>query len=494
MQRRQWLQAAAATAMAAEGGLGSWLAQARHAPRKHAVLVGVGQLDFQPQHLWLHGPANDVTHMHVALHMHGFAPQHMTVLCDTPWPASATDRPPVHMPTRDNIVRSLEALQVEAGDAVVLYWSGHGVRTRATEKIYREADGHSTWLLARDARRAPPSSAWPLTGAVADAQVGAHVDCWLAAGAHVLVVMDTCHASSTTRHAAAHGLRWRGVQAAQLQSPEAAVAGAGSVLADLPLLHLPAPQARAQRFVGLYACEAQQRTPEWRVQGVPQGLFTRALLQALQAPDAQPLSYAHWARQALDVHAQLAHSSGIAASLVPRPVFEGSLQAPLWQGQPLPVWHEPAAQLRALPAQVQVQVLVQLPGQPWRVWPAEQWGANLQLGALPADAKVQLQVHNAAPDALYLRVFHVDAAQRWQAVFPSWQGDAPLLPGGLAQRPTRWQKEWAIASASVAQLHTVRCYIAPAQSQQWLEGTEAQAQSQAAWQGVVQWHTPANVT
>lgn len=468
--------------------MGAWLAHARTAPRRHAVLVGVGQLDFQPQHLWLQGPSHDVAHMHAALCAHGFEAADIAVLCDAPLPGRAAGAQPlpVHAPTRDPILRSLQAVQAQPGDAVVLYWSGHGVRTHSSEKAYREPDGHSTWLLARDAQRTPPASAWPLTGAIADAQVGAYVDRWLAAGAHVLVVMDTCHASSTTRHAGAQGLRWRGVQAAQLQQSPA-VATPAAEWGDVPLQHLPAPQARAQRFVGLYACEAQQRTPEWRVQGVSQGLFTRALLQALPAADAPPSSYAQWVRQALDVHAQLAHRSGIAASLVPRPVFEGSLQAPLWQGQPLPAWQAPAAQLQALPSKVQVQLHVQLPGQPLRAWPIAQWGAGVQLGALPAGTRVQLQVHNASADALYLRVFHVGAAQQWKAVFPPWQGDAPLLPGAQPGRPTLWQQTWEVTAESATQPEALRCYIATAQPHQWLEGAVPQAAQQAVWLGVVQW-------
>ena len=39
---------------------------------------------------------------------------------------------------------------------------------------------------------------------------------WLAAGAHVLVVMDSCHAASTTRDGA-DGIRWRGLRVSELQ-------------------------------------------------------------------------------------------------------------------------------------------------------------------------------------------------------------------------------------------------------------------------------------
>ena len=308
--------------------LQTFMSHAASGGRRHALLVGVSALQNQPRALWLKGPAYDVAHMQQALAAHGFAAADLTVLADDGQgaPLAGAGRP-----DRANIMQAFKAMsfRLRRGDSVVVYWSGHAVRAAGPRKPVVEPDGKSTFLLAADAQRLPVSNphSWPLQGAVADAELGAFIDDWLAAGVHVLAVMDVCHAASATRSSDADVL-WRGLRVSELEELNAGkkseTGAASAAVASLPA-ELPAGRPRNQGFVGMYACEDMQRTPEWSLQGKQQGAFTYAVVQALLAVGPAQ-RYADLARKALDIHAGLAQAAPVARSLWPAPVFEGSLQ------------------------------------------------------------------------------------------------------------------------------------------------------------------------
>lgn len=318
LSRRQWLHAAA---------LG-WAAPAAARPAeaggtRHALLVGVSALALQPRALWLQGPAHDVQALRALLPGLGVAPARTRVLADGLGPDAAAA-----WPTRAALLQALDALTgaLAPGDEVLLYWSGHGVRaTPASAAAAAGPDGQSTWLLARDAARAPAGSAWPLSGAVASAEVGARLDAWRARGAQVCVVFDTCYAGGSTRAAGdpASGLRWRGLRLGDLTGRAAAA---------------PEPAAVARPAeadcVSLLACGSLQRTPEWRSpQGVVRGLFSAAWCDAL-AQVRPGWDHAALVRATLARHAELASGLKLPRSAWPVPQFSGALERPLWLAPP----------------------------------------------------------------------------------------------------------------------------------------------------------------
>lgn len=496
MKRRAWLQSAAGSL-----AFPSLLLQAARAPRRHALLVGVSALAQQPADLWLDGPRHDVPAMQQALQTHGFAPAEITVLADD---GSGQHRalPGATLPERAALLQALAALRrrVAPGDAVVLYWSGHAVRAPGPPKRTPEADGQSTFLLCHDAMRTAPGHTWPLHGAVADAELGAHIDDWLAAGAHVLVVMDSCHAASTTRDGA-DGIRWRGLRVSELQDLKAPPAATAHNAATASTAHradplpeglpdrLPDARPRSAGFVGLYACEDMQRTPEWQIHGRPQGVFTYALLQALAT--AQPAQrYSRLAQHALQVLQQQLSESSVPPRQWPTPVLEGSLQAPLWQHRPLPALDPgagPSSTPRPLPAGVTVSLQLQQPTGPVQRWSLG-YGPQPQrsLGRLPVGTQMVLRIFNASRQPLYLRIWHADPQGRWHAIYPALAGDAALLPAGHPQQPTHWEQTLVIDQAETRP-EALLCVLAPAHPQQWLQDSLPQAPLPEGWHTTLRW-------
>lgn len=491
MQRRALLQVGAAalalqalTVRAAGGG------------RRYALLIGVSALQYQPRALWLKGPVNDIGHMQQALRAHGFATADQDVLADD---GQATPRSGARRPDRLNILAACKAMtdKLRSGDVVVLYWSGHAIRAEGPVKAVAEPDGKSTFLLATDAQRFPVTArhAWPLKGAVADAELGAAIDDWLAAGAHVLVVMDVCYAASATR-AADEAVLWRGLRVADLQ--ELSIQGApqdqdAALAVDLPAV-LPAARPRSHGYVGLYACEAMQRTPEWSLDGRPQGAFTHAVTQALLG--AKPLqSYAEMARRTLDLHTRLSRTAPVALSLWPAPVFEGSLQSPLWTATTM-LPRPPRSDLLGpddapLLHRVQVQLNLQMPdGQRKQLDLGGLHSPTQFLGRLPVGTQFMLQVLNRSPQALYLRIFHVGEKGRWQVIYPERPGDTPELPAASSRSVASWQRTLVIDKAEL-QPESLLWVLAAADAQQRIADAAWASLPQQAWRRQLVWQSVA---
>lgn len=484
MKRRSWLQSTAAGWL----GLQSFLLHAARAPRRHALLIGVSALTHQPRNLWLQGPRNDVPAMQHALQGHGFAAEDMVLLADDgtrPAPA-----PGAQLPDRAGILLALTALQkrIAPGDAVVLYWSGHGVRGNGPPKQAAEADGKSTFLLACDAVRTPAGSRWPVQGAVADAEVGAFIDNWLAAGAHVLVIIDACHAASATR-SGTEDIRWRGLRAAQLQELQATP----TPIAPLALLpeSLPSARPRPVGFAGFYACEDMQQTPEWQIDGKPHGVFSYAVIQALRTlrPNQR---YSNLAQHTLDLHTRLGQQSKVADAQWPAPVFEGTLHAALWTRTALHTQRsaDPTATdtpASALPAGVKVTLRATPPnGQPRLLELDKLRGNTHTMGRLAVGTQLELHIFNARRQALYVRIFHVDSQGKWHAIYPERAGDAPLLPASAERRAARWERSFYIDQAEAAP-ESLRWIIAPAHPQQLIHDGVPGAPLPHGWHSTVTW-------
>ena len=111
------------------------LASATAHAERYAVLVGVSELAHQPRSLWLDGPRHDVAAVQATLAAQGITAARTTVLADGV--AGAT------LPTQAAILQAMDALtpRLVAGDSVLLYWSGHGVRNPSPRKASQEPDG-----------------------------------------------------------------------------------------------------------------------------------------------------------------------------------------------------------------------------------------------------------------------------------------------------------------------------------------------------------------
>ena len=284
------------------------------AGERHALLIGVGDLPALPRTAWLAGPRLDVAAMQGALRQQGFAPGHITRLADGG--AGGTE------PTRAAILAQLAQLEKTLGkdDVLLLYWSGHSVLAPGYPGD-ATAPGQRTRLLTRDSRI---DAGGRLAGGIASAELGRAIDALSARQVQVVAVFDTCHAAAGTR--AGDDLVWRGLAAADLGWRQRAASDTGT----------EAARARP-RFVGFFAAEAQQRTPESRsvpAPGQAAGLFTRAVIAALQT---QPATYAVWAGSASAQYRAALQSYHLPRSAWPSPCF------------PLPLWPRLLLLLRRLP-------------------------------------------------------------------------------------------------------------------------------------------------
>lgn len=416
-----------------------------HAER-YAVLVGVSQLTYQPRSLWLDGPQHDVQALQATLPAQGIRADHTTVLAD-----GVTGATP---PTQAAILNALDALtpRLRSGDSVLLYWSGHGVRSPAPPKLRQEPDGQDEYLLARDAQLERRSGTPVLRGAVHDAALGARIDAWQTRGAQVFAVFDSCHAASSTRDMAPTGLRWRGLELRQL----APAPGRPNINID-PDGSMPAPQPRPT-FVAFYASESHQRTPEWK----GAGLFTQALLAAWTA--GQP-SYRSLAASTLQQYQQLAARLPIARSTWPSPLFEGDLDAPLWGHSPPRSADERlpgAAELSApapLPAGVRAGITLQRPGQATQRINAQ---GNNDLGRLPAGSLLTLVVENTSGTSLDMAVTYLPRQGASRVLYPAQAGDTNRLEAGTPAAPARWQQAFALTDDGAKGQESLQLTLAPA--------------------------------
>ncbi|MGK5024288.1 caspase family protein [Janthinobacterium sp. RB2R34] len=283
---------------------------AASAGERHALLIGVGELPALPRAAWLAGPVNDVAAMRAALRQQGFAERHIDSLSD----GGAFDA----APTRAAILARLAQLKKTLGkdDVLLLYWSGHSVLAPGYPGA--AAQPQRTRLLTRDSRPGPSKQ---LDGGIGSTELGRAIDALSARQVQVVAVFDTCHAAAGTR--SDDGLHWRGLSASEIGWRQSAGNETGAGPGSEP--------ARARpRFVGFFAAEAQQRTPEARsvtAPGQAAGLFTRAVIAGLQA---QPATYAAWAGNASAQYRAALQSYQLPRSAWPSPVYAGLLDASLW--------------------------------------------------------------------------------------------------------------------------------------------------------------------
>lgn len=361
---RRWLRASLLLAALCIASAHAFAAQ-------HALLVGVSELADEAPSNWLRAPANDVRLMQQALYRRGWTQQAMHVLAD--------GVPGAELPDLAHVRAALQRLvsTADAGDFVLLYFSGHGTRFVDAAKSYREPDALAEMFLARD-------------GALGDTEIGGWIQALLAKGTFVWAVFDTCSAASMTRgdvapvpdagHPDDDAVLFRGLTPAQLS---AAMQRAARRRSDVPAPAPPVDEAAvvpAARYVGFFAAESHQRTPELRLprgqsEAVSHGLLTWALADAL-ASDAGT-----WRQLFSEV---LARYPAVIGELqqrfpgreMPSPVAEGTLDVPLFENamqaaSTQPNWparrrqHQlelDAGQLDGLESGQSVRLVAQVPG------------------------------------------------------------------------------------------------------------------------------------
>jgi hypothetical protein len=293
-----------------------------------ALLVGVSELTRQNQSLWLQAPRNDVMLMRDVLRRQGLAAGDITMLADGVEGAQLPDAAAIHSALGSLLERS------RSGDFVLLYFSGHGTRARGAAKRYQEPDGLAESFLARDVRRDGDK----LAGTLSDVEMDGWIRAFLVKNVFVWAVFDTCSAASMTRGVqvnetigpADDEVRFRSVSVNQLAPGPAAT----------PLLPPAAPAQPRARYVGFFASESHQVTPELKLprraaNAQPHGLLTWALAQTLAR---QPASFRELFNGVLAVYPPVIDElqKRFPQRELPSPVAEGSLDAPLFANDPAP--------------------------------------------------------------------------------------------------------------------------------------------------------------
>jgi hypothetical protein len=193
--------------------------------------------------------------------------------------------------TRQRIIEAFSGHLAQAGpgDVALFFFAGHGSYEVVEERFwFLEPSGTNQTLVCADRSAAAPD--------LADKELAALIDEVAADGPHVLVVLDCCHSGGGTRDVrSSDGVRVR--QAPPVEEPRAMAAYLPAVR-DAATRHADASVAPARsgqvdaitarwldggpRHVALSACESHQLSKELSLDGRPRGVFTAALLRALE--------------------------------------------------------------------------------------------------------------------------------------------------------------------------------------------------------------------
>jgi hypothetical protein len=174
-----WLHSPPGEVAAANGAAGG---------RKVALIVAVGK--YPAAGGWRNTSAgNDVRLIREVLTLHGFAPQHTTVLADG-------------RATKAGITAALDALIAAArkDDIVVIHFSAHG--QQVFDDNDDEFDGFDEALVPYDAAKAYQENGYRGEHHLRDDELGEKLQqlgARVGAGGSILVTLDACHSGSGTR-------------------------------------------------------------------------------------------------------------------------------------------------------------------------------------------------------------------------------------------------------------------------------------------------------
>lgn len=175
-------------------------------PRLHALLVGID--GFEPERFpdgepvpHLSGAVNDVLRMKELL-IQGppEVPEDCVRTLISPNPFSGRPRPAAaDLPTLANLRCEIPALgdRAEAGDQVLIHFSGHGARLPSASPGPKAEPGWDECLVPCDAAR---------SGYLRDWEVHRFLHELAARGLHVIVVLDCCHSGGVFRGRSVRGI------------------------------------------------------------------------------------------------------------------------------------------------------------------------------------------------------------------------------------------------------------------------------------------------
>jgi pimeloyl-ACP methyl ester carboxylesterase len=189
--------------------------------------------------------------------------------------------------TRQNVIAGFDHLrQAGPDDVALLYYSGHGSQERTPPEFWHlEPDRLDETLVCYDSRL-------PGNYDLADKELAKLIAAVAARGAHVLVILDSCHSGSGTRAAESEGVRRVPTDLRErplhtfLVTPEeaAALAAPGeSRAAGAPSGWVKLPQGR---HVVMAACRDDEEAKETSGGGLPRGTFSYFLTETLQRAEA----------------------------------------------------------------------------------------------------------------------------------------------------------------------------------------------------------------
>jgi len=263
------------------------------APRKRALLIGITQYQWSAAYtppFDLVGPAQDVATMAAVLQAHfGFAAGEITTLGSAPGTDAA------HVATGAQIRQALQALaeQTQAGDTVLIYYSGHG--SQWPDLNGDEPDGFDESIVPYDAR--DPQVPTPPHGDILDDELHTYLAQIAGRTANLTAILDCCHSASGTRADEAGLVRELPYNLPLQASNQPAPAAQAAAAAASPRPTLPARTAQTDQltYVTLAACQADERAYEsalaagdalWPEEqpliGQSVGLFTYYLARALR--------------------------------------------------------------------------------------------------------------------------------------------------------------------------------------------------------------------
>lgn len=325
MQCSQLNHAAAAASAAARfswralqrvAGLGSlllMLALPNAWAEKHALLIGVNEVQALPARLRLRGPSNDVGLMRRALIDLGVPAQNITVLAQNS-PVAAS------LPTYAAVKRAMDGITqaARAGDTIVVHLAGHGVQVPQAATLHggaaREPDGLDEVFLLQDSGLWDAESGG-LPRTLRDDEIGAWIDTLVDGGARVFAIFDSCHAAGLAREPAPYA-RWRSVAGAELGIPTLSLPNAAPD-------RVPAfrPPPRTDGRVLAYAARGHELAgEEWLPKG---GSLARTRVQGVFSFEVAG-ALASGARTAGELSAALGARYAAARRATPTPLVVGS--------------------------------------------------------------------------------------------------------------------------------------------------------------------------
>jgi S1-C subfamily serine protease len=273
---------------------------AKPGPGRFALLVGCTHYDRRRDLVPLEGPANDVKLVRNVLRQSfGFNDKNIIVLSEESAQITTDQNRPTRRAIESAFVRLRERAQ--PGDEVVILLAGHGSQ-QPSDKDPQKAhklDGLDEIFLPSDI-----GAADKLTGKIPNAIVDDELGEWTAAiaatGAHVLVIIDACHAGTMLRGDVEVA---REVPCEQLgiKNRLDAARDRASRNPQLAVVHEPRMLERIHRLKGvvtLYAARSDEAAPErplpyGQIDSKPHGVLTFALCTILEDSNRAggPLTY-----------------------------------------------------------------------------------------------------------------------------------------------------------------------------------------------------------